>query len=147
MRKYGFLILTLALIIYMTGCAKKQAVTENAPESLSMEELGSVTAETPAPAVSKEPVTQAPPVTGTKLEPLPPSGPYKPTNQEIQTALKNAGYYTGAIDGKIGPKTKKAIGDFQKASGLQADGKVGPKTWVLLSKHLNPTPSTTTTNE
>jgi peptidoglycan hydrolase-like protein with peptidoglycan-binding domain len=147
MRKYGFLILTLVLIIYMTGCAKKQAVTENAPESLSMEELGSVTAETPAPAASKAPVTQVPPVTGTKLEPLPPSGPYKPANQEIQTALKNAGYYTGAIDGKIGPKTKKAIEEFQKASGLQVDGKVGPKTWALLSKHLNPTPSTTPVKE
>ncbi len=71
-----------------------------------------------------------------KLEPLPPSGPYSPTNQEIQTALANAGYYKGSIDGKVGPKTKKAIEEFQKANGLKADGKVGPKTWEALSQHL-----------
>jgi peptidoglycan hydrolase-like protein with peptidoglycan-binding domain len=73
-----------------------------------------------------------------KLEPLPPAGPYKPTAEEIQTALKNAGYYNGAIDGKLGPMSKKAIEEFQKANGLQVDGKVGPKTWLALSSHLNP---------
>jgi len=73
-----------------------------------------------------------------KLEPLPPQGPYKPTGTEIQTALKNAGFYTGTIDGKVGPKTKKAIEELQKANGLKADGKVGPKTWVLLGKYLMP---------
>jgi len=67
--------------------------------------------------------------------PLPPQGPYKPTGIEIQTALKNAGFYTGNVDGKIGPKSKKAIEDFQKANGLKVDGKVGPKTWEALSKH------------
>jgi peptidoglycan hydrolase-like protein with peptidoglycan-binding domain len=67
--------------------------------------------------------------------PLPPQGPYKPTGIEIQTALKNAGFYSGNIDGKIGPKSKKAIEDFQKANGLKVDGKVGPKTWEAMSKH------------
>jgi peptidoglycan hydrolase-like protein with peptidoglycan-binding domain len=143
MKKYGFLILTLALIIYMTGCAKKQAVTENAPESLSMEELGSITTLDTAPAETKPEVTQAQPASEVKLEPLPPSGPYKPTPQEIQTALKNAGYYTGAIDGKLGPLSKKATEEFQKANGLNVDGKIGPKTWAVLSKHLNPAPTTT----
>jgi peptidoglycan hydrolase-like protein with peptidoglycan-binding domain len=52
--------------------------------------------------------------------------------------LKNAGYYAGAVDGKIGPITKKAIEEFQKANNLKADGKVGPKTWELLKGHLNP---------
>jgi peptidoglycan hydrolase-like protein with peptidoglycan-binding domain len=79
-----------------------------------------------------------------KLEPLPPSGPYKPTDKEIQAALKNAGYYTGAIDGKIGPKSKKAIEDFQKANGLKVDGKVGPKTWAALSSYLNLAPAADT---
>jgi peptidoglycan hydrolase-like protein with peptidoglycan-binding domain len=75
---------------------------------------------------------------------LPPVVPSKPTAGEIQTALKNAGYYTGLIDGKIGPLTKKAIEDFQRANNLQVDGKVGPKTWALLGSYLNavPTPST-----
>ena len=57
-------------------------------------------------------------------------------NKDIQKALKNAGLYTGSIDGKLGPKTKKAIEEFQSSKGLKADGKVGPKTWAELEKYL-----------
>jgi murein L,D-transpeptidase YcbB/YkuD len=57
-------------------------------------------------------------------------------NKDIQKALKAAGFYTGVIDGKIGPRTKKAVIDFQKANGLKADGKVGPKTLAALDKYL-----------
>jgi len=145
MKKIGFLVLVLALGVYLTGCGKKEAaMNETMQEPISMEALSNMsatetktvpeaksqdvkTAQVEAAAVSAEP----------KLEPLPPQGPYKPTGIEIQTALKNAGFYTGTIDGKVGPKTKKAVEEFQKANGLKADGKVGPKTWVLLSKHLN----------
>jgi len=58
-------------------------------------------------------------------------------NRQIQTALKNAGYDPGTIDGKMGPKSKKAIKDFQTANGLKADGKVGPKTWSKLSTYVS----------
>ena len=57
-------------------------------------------------------------------------------DKDIQTALFNAGFYTGAIDGKIGPKTKKAIEEFQGAKALKVDGKVGSKTWAELEKYL-----------
>jgi len=57
-------------------------------------------------------------------------------NRQIQTALKNAGYDPGTIDGKLGAKSKKAIKDFQAANGLKADGKIGPKTWAKLSTYL-----------
>lgn len=57
--------------------------------------------------------------------------------KDIQTCLKNAGYYDGAVDGIKGSKTRKAIKDFQKANGLTADGIVGSKTWEALSKHLS----------
>ena len=50
--------------------------------------------------------------------------------------MKEAGYYTGNVDGRIGPKTKKSIVEFQKAKGLKADGKVGAKTWMELEKYL-----------
>jgi len=50
----------------------------------------------------------------------------------IQKALKNAGYYQGAIDGKVGSKTKQAIRDFQRDQGLQADGVCGRQTWARL---------------
>jgi murein L,D-transpeptidase YcbB/YkuD len=56
--------------------------------------------------------------------------------KDIQTALKNAGFYAGSIDGKLGPKTKKAIEEFQKSKALKMDGKVGPKTWAELEKYL-----------
>lgn len=56
--------------------------------------------------------------------------------QKIQTALKNAGLYTGAIDGKIGPGSRKAIEAFQQQNGLKVDGKVGPKTWAALEPYL-----------
>lgn len=57
-------------------------------------------------------------------------------NRQIQTALKNAGYDPGVIDGKIGAKTKTAVKDFQTANGLKADGKVGAKTWAKLSAYI-----------
>ena len=55
--------------------------------------------------------------------------------KEIQTCLKNAGFYKGTIDGLKGRSTKKAVKEFQKANGLRADGKVGAKTWEALSKY------------
>lgn len=57
--------------------------------------------------------------------------------KEIQTCLKNAGFYDGSIDGVKGRKTRKAIKDFQKANGLTADGIVGNKTWEALGKYLS----------
>ncbi|MFA5038787.1 MAG: peptidoglycan-binding domain-containing protein [Candidatus Omnitrophota bacterium] len=61
----------------------------------------------------------------------------KPTKKELQTALKNAGFYAGPVDGKFGPETKKAVEDFQTANNLKADGVAGPLTWNLLKKYLN----------
>jgi len=60
-----------------------------------------------------------------------------PSVNEIQAALRNAGFYSGAVDGVIGPNTKNAIVEFQRSQGLAADGKVGPATWQALRKHLN----------
>lgn len=60
----------------------------------------------------------------------------RPNAKQIQTALKNAGYYQGTIDGKIGKQTRQAIKKFQKENNLNADGKAGKATWSLLSKHL-----------
>ncbi len=55
--------------------------------------------------------------------------------KELQKALKNAGYYKGSVDGKLGDKTKKSIKAFQEANGLTADGVVGQKTWMKLKAY------------
>ena len=65
-----------------------------------------------------------------------------PSSQEIQQALANLGLYQGKIDGKIGPKTKQAIRDFQAKNDLRVDGKVGPQTWSKLSSYLQASAST-----
>ena len=54
----------------------------------------------------------------------------------IQTALKNAGYYNGAIDGKIGANTQKAIKAFQKDHDLKSDGIIGKNTWTEMKSYL-----------
>ena len=64
--------------------------------------------------------------------------PFKlPTGKDIQTALKNAGFYKGDADGQIGSKTKQAIKKFQEANGLNPDGAVGSRTWEKLEKYLS----------
>ncbi len=50
----------------------------------------------------------------------------------MQRKLKNWGYYTGAVDGIFGAKTKSAVKYFQRKNGLTADGIVGTKTLKAL---------------
>ncbi len=65
---------------------------------------------------------------------LPTSGKLEKTTTNIQLLLQKKGYYTGKIDGKLGPQTQAAIKKFQEANGLTVDGVVGPKTWQKLSQ-------------
>ncbi len=60
--------------------------------------------------------------------------------RELQTCLKNAGFYKGEIDGVKGRKTKTAIKKFQGENGLVADGMVGKRTWEALSKYSSGAP-------
>ena len=60
-----------------------------------------------------------------------------PSTKEMQQALKNAGFYQGEIDGKLGPKTRAAIRDFQRTNGLSVDGKVGRQTWGKLAAYAS----------
>lgn len=43
-------------------------------------------------------------------------------SEELQKRLKSAGFYGGAIDGKIGPESRTAILSFQAQYGLDRDG-------------------------
>jgi len=143
MKRFVFIILALVVTVYLFGCGKKEQPYTEMQEPISIDELGKLNTQsqlTPEVSPKTEPaVTMSTP---TKTEQLPAVliVSSKPTVSEIQSALKNAGYYVGLVDGKKGPMTKKAIEDFQKANNLEVDGKVGPKTWDLLSTHLNPAP-------
>ena len=162
MRNYVMALLVMVVGLNLVGCKKKQLAQEEMQEPLSITSLSTINADgnlksqgisgttgTTETAMT-EPVL-APVSTNSlplaveskpeiKSEMLPPQGPYKPTTSQIQTCLTNAGLYSGKIDGKSGPMTKKAIEEFQKANNLKVDGKVGPQTWEILSKHLNAAP-------
>ena len=51
---------------------------------------------------------------------------------QIQTKLKNWGYYSGEVDGVYGSKTEAAVRAFQQKNGLTVDGKAGPATLSAL---------------
>lgn len=67
--------------------------------------------------------------------------------KQLQTALANQGYYTGAIDGSYGPKTLAAVTAYQTANKLTVDGIAGPQTQGNLYsvQKTTTTPSTKTT--
>ena len=46
----------------------------------------------------------------------------------IQTRLKNWGYYNWSVDGIYGWRTANAVKEFQRKNGLTADGIAGPAT-------------------
>ena len=159
MKQYKLgLIVLLGVSLVMTGCMKKStdqtklqstgfetATTEDLAQlpqannnASSNQQAGievlpietsPVTQGVPAPGVTATASTNK---TSTAVSTETPSH-----EQQIQTALKNAGFYTGKIDGKIGPGSKRAIEAFQQSKGLKVDGKAGPKTWAALEPYLS----------
>ena len=56
---------------------------------------------------------------------------------ELQTNLKQLGYYYAEITGNFGSKTEAAVKAFQKAKGLTADGVAGAKTLSAIATAVN----------
>ena len=137
MKRLLSLGVVVLVLVAVSGCGKKQEIDELQPITMeSLSAVGGPVQAAPDLKASENKILTIDAVVPVKeVLPLPPQGPYKPTGIEIQTALKNLGFYTGNVDGKIGPKSKKAIEDFQKANGLKVDGKVGPKTWEIMNKN------------
>ncbi len=79
------------------------------------------------------------------------SSAHRPPTRDVQQALKNAGFYQGAVDGKMGAITRNAIKEFQRVHGLNDDGVVGKLTWAKLRPYgeLSSTanPGTTSSGE
>ncbi len=51
---------------------------------------------------------------------------------QIQTKLKNWGYYTGSVDGIYGSRTVSAVKSFQRKNKLTADGIAGKATLAAM---------------
>ncbi len=49
-----------------------------------------------------------------------------------QARLNNLGYFCGPVDGIVGPRTERALRQFQKDQGLTVDGRLGPATAAKL---------------
>jgi peptidoglycan hydrolase-like protein with peptidoglycan-binding domain len=56
--------------------------------------------------------------------------------RSIQQRLRQRGYYSGAVDGVWGPRTERAVAQFQRSRGLEATGNLNPTTASALG--LNP---------
>jgi len=127
-----FTVLILAGLL-AAGCAKKENSAESMemtiPMSISVDGKSSINMATKEGLPVETSAAQMPENTQ--------EASFLPSNQDIQMALKNAGFYKGAIDGKIGPASKKALTEFQQQNGLTADGKAGKKTWEKLKSYLN----------
>jgi peptidoglycan hydrolase-like protein with peptidoglycan-binding domain len=54
----------------------------------------------------------------------------------VQKALKGLGLNPGAIDGKDGPNTQRAVREFQASQSIKIDGIVGPETRQSLVTEL-----------
>jgi peptidoglycan hydrolase-like protein with peptidoglycan-binding domain len=50
----------------------------------------------------------------------------------VQHVLKDASYYTGAIDGFFETQMDQAVKAMQKKRGLPPDGAIGDRTWAVL---------------
>ena len=53
--------------------------------------------------------------------------------KDLQTSLKQLGFYKGPINGKYGRQTQAAVIKFQQSKNLPADGVVGPKTRAAMT--------------
>ncbi len=58
------------------------------------------------------------------------------TTRGIQIALARLGIDPGPADGIVGPRTRGAVGEFQRGAGLVVDGVVGPRTRAALEEAL-----------
>ena len=80
---------------------------------------------------------------------------YPTTEDEIKAFQKEKNL---EVDGKLGPRTMRALGlagivpkteeeikVFQKANKLEVDGKIGPKTQAALNTYAKPNGSQTST--
>jgi len=103
--------------------AAESAVAMNAPSA-------------PAPTTAQTTPPQTTPPMRPQVSPSP-----QPVSdvRSAQQALKDDGYNTGPIDGKMGPKTAAALRKFQKDHGIQATGRLDSQTMAALGSSTGST--------
>ena len=132
------LILTVVLISFLSlsGCQPKTEPEKNAVESAEFfKDMNNAPAQE-AQGESQQKKQTMQPGQATTDQTSVTMAPEKPTIQDIQMALKNAQLYQGKVDGVLGPKTRKAIEDFQQQNALKVDGKAGRETWSKLKSYF-----------
>lgn len=134
MRSYGWRGAGIVLLL-VSGCATTRS-TGLEPRVVALENKvqmleADMRATTPSPMESLDASSSGISRSGASM-----MSPAEMTKEDIQTALKNAGYYNGEIDGKVGPKTRAAIKAFQEDMGLKVDGVAGKQTKEKLHKYL-----------
>ena len=82
-----------------------------------------------APAGPPGPAAQSPGPTVSAVDPA--------TVREIQADLQRRGYDVGPADGRLGPKTRAAIREYEQQNGLPMDGMPSP----ALRDHLHSHPA------
>ena len=135
-KKLGWAGLAVAGIFVLSGCA-----TMNKNDALSNQGLRNKISALEAQLKEKDDEINSLKETSLKISEDVNLNKTNEANQQIdpkqiQTALKNAGYYQGTVDGKLGKNTRRAVRAFQRANKLPADGKVGENTWMVLKEYL-----------
>lgn len=142
-------LIGLAAAVALGGCARSRGNHEVArlqsqvgmlDERVTQLERSSIGGMASTPIASPSPdfgsPLSAPPSVAVSASPAA-AASTKATTREIQQALKNAGFYQGAVDGKLGPQSRSAIKEFQRVHGLKDDGVVGKQTWAKLQPYLD----------
>jgi peptidoglycan hydrolase-like protein with peptidoglycan-binding domain len=153
-RSSSLIISCLVFLGFNPGRANTDAYGYSIPASIKLVQVNSpeptnqtTDPTTPNPEVTTQPTSTATPEASPEVKDkiiLRP-GNYGDEVKELQTKLKQLGFYDGVIDGGYGGGTRTAVAKFQSANGLGADGIVGTTTKekieVAIQQKLQPTPS------
>jgi lipoprotein-anchoring transpeptidase ErfK/SrfK len=124
MRKHT-LKLTLLFLIVPVALAARPPLPSDKQQTAQQPAPAQPPAAQPAPARPLPAPAPAPalPAAG---------GPSAQAPGDVQVLLDRAGFSPGALDGKWGGNSKKALSAFQAAHGLPVSGQVDPATWQKL---------------
>jgi len=118
-------LMALGALTALSACAGNEGSTQAA---------ATPAAAPPPPA----PVAAAPPPAPAPAPPATPTRPHAVSPGHIraaQSVLRHAGEYKGAIDGRQGPATTRAVRRWQRDHGLSPTGIIDPATLQSMNIH------------